>query len=342
MSAEIETAVFSATEGAGWTGLGLAIDPSIAKDPRKIATLLGADWTVETREAYYKTAAGTFAKIEDAAVQTRSDTGAVLSVTSANRYHVDHRQPVDILEAFRDQLAAENMTISHAAVLRGGKIIAVSAKFADTVVVNGKDVVNAYGTLSTGFDKEHGTKGSCTGVRVVCVNTLAMSISAAIRNGTLKTIRASTQISDSNVLQDLVANLPAVLADTKAVYDGMANAKMSDADVQRYFADVLEINIADLGKVDGKGNKLISTRAENMLVNLTTAYIGGPGARQAHKTLWGAVNAVTYYATHEKTCRDTSGDGMLQARVASNMFGDAAKLKARALKLAESRLAVAA
>jgi hypothetical protein len=55
----------------------------------------------------------------------------------------------------------------------------------------------------------------------------------------------------------------------------------------------------------------------------------------ASGTLWGALNAVTYYATHQKTVRDTSGTGTEAARVASNLDGDAAKLKLKALAVAQ-------
>jgi len=58
--------------------------------------------------------------------------------------------------------------------------------------------------------------------------------------------------------------------------------------------------------------------------------------------VWGALNAVTYYATHAKTVRDTSGSGAAAARYASNLDGDAAALKARALVLANSLVKVAA
>lgn len=54
MSHQILNAVFSQREGAGWTGLGQVIPADIAKDPRKIAELVGAMYAVEKREAYYK------------------------------------------------------------------------------------------------------------------------------------------------------------------------------------------------------------------------------------------------------------------------------------------------
>jgi phage/plasmid-like protein (TIGR03299 family) len=351
MSHEIESALFSAREGAGWTGLGRAIPDDIARDPRKIAELLGATWTVQTREAFFKAAPGTeherYLPIPGAAVQVRSDNGHVLSVTSDTRYHVDNRQPSDILEAFRDQLNASKLEISHAAVLRGGAIIAVSAllpsEFDMNVSNSGvRDAVKRYVTLSTGYDKKNGTKRARGFVRVVCANTWAASVAESEGAGTLKTIRASTHIANGD-LSDMLANMEADLRHEQSVYDGLANRAMSDVDVTRYFADVLEIKIEDLGRVDKTGKSLVSSRSRNMLKELTDAYVNGPGAHRASGTAWGAFNAATYYATHVKTARDTSNanDGAVLARVASNMTGDSQRLKARALELL-TRVAVAA
>jgi hypothetical protein len=106
--------------------------------------------------------------------------------------------------------------------------------------------------------------------------------------------------------------------------------------VVQYFADVLEIDIAELNAVDPRtGKRVISTKSQNMLNALAVAYKNAPGAAMASGTVWGALNAVTHYATHDKTVRDTSDSGTDAARVASNLFGDAARLKARALMLAK-------
>jgi len=339
------SAVFSTREGAGWTGLGRAIDPSIAKDPQKIAELLGATWTVQARPAFYQDAEGKFHRITGAAAQVRSDNGKALSLTSDTRYHTTNRQPVDVIEAFRDELAAENMEISHAAILKGGQIIVVSALMDPEfdIVVGKGDRVKSYTSLSTGYDTKNGTKATKGDMRVVCANTLAASLGLAKVSRQIRTIRASTEL-EYDSLKNLVANVSELVDAQRVAYNDMSNAHMSEADVLRYFADVLEIRIEDLGKVDKQGEKIISTKTENIITALKNAYTNAPGAAIAHGTMWGALNAVTYYGTHEKTVRDTAGDGKDSARVASNLFGDAAKLKARALQFAlnHNRIAVAA
>lgn len=347
MSHEIHTAIFSAREGKGWTGLGQVIPADIAKDPRKIAELLDATYTVEKRACFYQAVDGSYMPVDGREVLVRTDTGRMLEVVSDNRYHVTNRQPVDMLEAFRDELAAEHMEISHAAVLRGGAQIAVCAYLPSSMDINvgGRDAVKNYVTLSTGYDKKHGTKASMGTIRVVCANTLAMSIEAATNNGKLAVIRASTEILEMATLKDLLVDVPTMVKATREQFDVMANSRMSVGDVSRYFADVLEINIDKLGTFKADGSKAVSTKSENMLRELVSAYNSAPGAGMASGSAWGALNAVTYYATHVKTVRDMSGSGADAARVASNLNGDAAKLKLRALTLAaaySNRVAVAA
>lgn len=345
MSHEIETALFSKREGSGWTGLGREISPDIARDPKKIAELLDATWTVAAMPAYYQDVAGNYHRISGANAQVRSDNGKALSVTSDTRYHVTNRQPADVIEAFRDELAAENMEISHAAVLKGGQIIAVSALMNPEfdIVVGKGDRVKSYTTLSTGYDKKNGTKATKGGMRVVCANTLAASLELAKRDRQLRTIRASTEL-EFDTLKNLIANVAELVEAEREAYNEMSNRTMSEADVLRYFADVLSIRVEDLGKVDKQGEKIISTKTENIITALKNAYVNAPGATIAHGTMWGALNAVSFYGTHEKTVRDTTGDGEDSSRAASNMFGDSARLKARAQSLALTRnlIAVAA
>lgn len=348
MSHEIQSAVFSGLEGAGWTGLGQEIPADIANDPAKIAALCNAMFTVEKRECFFKNADGSMSKAPGRDVLVRSDTNKMLSVVSDNRYHVTNRQPIDIFEAFRDELAASNLEISHAAVLRGGADIVVCAKLPSEfdISVGGsklRDVIHSYVTASTGY-AGHGTRCTKSGLRVVCANTHAANIQDATNKDTLRTIRASTLL-ETDSIANLIKQVKTLVDAERTTFDAMANKRMSNEDVTRFFADVLEVNIADLGKVNKNGTKLVSTKTQNILTALANSYSNAPGAAMATGTAWGAFNAVTYYATHLKTVRDTSESGENAARVASNLNGDAARLKVRALQLAASyagKVAIAA
>lgn len=341
------SAVFSQREGQGWHGLGQVIPPEIAKDPRAIAERCGALYNVVKVPAYYRAADGSFQAVKGREFVIRDDTGEAFEAVSENRYHVDHRQPVDMFESFRDELAANKLEISHAAILHGGATVTVCATLPEdfNIDVNGKgDIVSQYVTGIIGYDKKNGAKFIDGSIRVVCQNTLNAALSQAESTGNIRSLRASHHFTGFS-LKNLLKWVEQEQASLARTFDALANARMSDADIQRFFGDVLEINIEDLGRTDAKGKKLVSTKAENMLRELSAAYVNAPGAVVASGSAWGALNAVTYYATHVKTIRDTYQDGENAARVASNLLGDAAKLKLRALQLAANyapALAVAA
>ncbi|MGP1609542.1 MAG: DUF932 domain-containing protein [Burkholderiales bacterium] len=338
MSHEIETAAFSSREGAGWTGLGQEIPADAAKDPRRIAEICKALFEVQKRNVIIE---GTDFVLPDHQALVRSDTGAVLHVASRSRYHVENRQPVEIFEAFRDELAAENLEISHAAVLKGGKLIAVSALLtgADVTPADGH-VVNNYVTLSTGYDGAHGTGATLSSVRVVCANTWRYNMDDAKDKGRARLISAATRLQ-SDTLRNIVGNCDEIISQQKRTYDALANASITDADVLRLFADVCGITVEDLGRTDARtGKPVVSSKARNMLDALRASYVNAPGAQPG--TAWGALQAVTHFASHVRTVRDTAGDGEHGARTASNLFGDSASMKAGALARLTAQYAVAA
>lgn len=368
MSAEIQSAVYSAREGKGWHGIGKEIPAEIRNDPAKIAALLGATFTVDGKPVFYQNEAGQFMPVPGYAAQVRSDSGDALSITSDNRYFTANRQPKDIFEAFRDEFAANRMELSHGAILKGGRLVVASALLDPEfdIVVGKGDRLRRYATLSTGYDNRNGTIATDGDIRVVCWNTWSWAISKALQGqGKVAGISASQKIGEGQLKQLITAiggtdlkgveneisegSVAQVIANIKRrakleqrMYDEFANARMDAADVLRYFSDVLEVNVADLDQKHADGRAKVSQKMQNLITTLTTAYHNAPGAAMAQGTAWGAFNAVTYYATHQKPVRDTTEDGEQSARVASNLFGDAKRLKVRALSLALSRVKVAA
>lgn len=370
MSHEIATtaagtaaALYSKREGKGWHGLGQEIPAEIQSDPNAIARLLGAEYVVEARKAFYQDEKGRFLEIKNHVAQVRDDTGEVLSVTSENRYHTDNRQPRDIIAAFRDEFATNRMEMSHAAILKGGSIVTACALLdpALDLVVGKGDRVRRYVTLSTGYDTKNGTLRTDGGLRVVCVNTWEMSIQQAMADSKLTKFSASRKLAPGELAKlvsgedkgDALETAPGSIGclvtsiEKRAqleqrTYDEMANRAMSAADVLRYFSDVLEVNVDQLDKKHADGRPMVSDKMQGLIKTLTAAYHNAPGAAIAQGSVWGALNAVTYYSTHQKPIRDTKGDGNESARVASNFFGDAKRLKARALQLAMARVAIAA
>ena len=105
----------------------------------------------------------------------RSDTGKALSVVSKD-YRVV--QPGDVLDFFGQLAEIGGFELETAGALSAGRRIWALAKVNDGAPVIGQDVVRPYVLLATSYDGTLATTAKFTAVRVVCNNTLTMSVGA--------------------------------------------------------------------------------------------------------------------------------------------------------------------
>src|SRR5690242_12895747 len=89
--------VYDAAEGGAWHGLGVQIPEDIAKDPAKIAALVGAGYAVKKTPVQYEVTPGVYRKADNRIALIRDDTGGLLEILSDNRYN--EVQPVEYFEA---------------------------------------------------------------------------------------------------------------------------------------------------------------------------------------------------------------------------------------------------
>lgn len=338
--------VYDASEGGAWHGLGQAIPEEIAKDPRKIAELVGAAYNVRKAPITF-TAQGDDPRtdapreISNRQVLYRDDTNAPLEVLSDNRYKIV--QPVEYFEAFRDSLAENNLRISSAGVLKGGRVVFVNAKFTDGGYdVLGLDRTESYICMGGGYDGTMSSFGYLSDFRTVCWNTLSMNLSQQGKNHKLFKI-PHTVVFNGKALGAALGLAGKELAVRAKVFNTMAGYKMHGANVVRYFAEVLDIKPEEVDAINpDTGKRVLSTRLTNQLEALATAYVAGPGAAlpTASGTLYGALMAVTHYVDHIAGTRDSYGDGDDKSRFASSQFGSGANVKKRALELAMSKAGI--
>jgi hypothetical protein len=178
--------------------------------------------------------------------------------------------------------------------------------------------------------------GYLSDFRTVCWNTLSANLSHQGQKGKLFKV-PHTAAFDGKILGSALGLAGKELAVRAAVFNTMAGYKMHGLDVVRYFANVLEIDHELIGKINvSTGKAALSTRLTNQLEQLAEAYQSGPGATlpSANGTLYGALNAVTYFVDHVAGTRDSYGDGTDKSRFASAQFGSGAAVKKRALELA--------
>jgi len=332
---------FAAVGGAqsAWHGLGQSINPGDSIDI--ITAKAGLNWSANRAPVTYTTADGRVLPFDNQSVLYRSDTGAPLGVVSDNRYNV--HQPREIMEFFADFLSDNGLQIETAGAVRGGRIVWCMAKLGPDYgfIMPGNDKVDSYVRLQTSFDGSRATDLVATTVRQVCANTMRMVDADANSRGYKN--KHSTGFDSQGLARafGLMGEQHRMTADQ---WHALARIKVQDADALSFFASLLDIDVAQIGKVDAQGKKLVSTKAENNLRALVTSYRKAPGSQlvSADGTAYGLLNAVTHYVDHAATVRDTENDGARGARFASTQLGAGDALKQKAMRALTEQYAIAA
>lgn len=281
-------------------GMGRVIPAEMQTHPARIAELLGATYQVDKRPVYFKNAEGKFERAKDRDVLVRPDS---------------------VFTALQAELSDHDLKIAYGTAIKGGSLITVCAELPSEfdITVGGSkanDVMKSFLIVSADYNTKHKSRATKGLIRTLSGATLSSSL-------------------EESTVAELMKGMKALVKEESQVFNLLLQTEMSNKDLTKFFASVVDIDPADLGKVKG-GNKVVSTKTENMLRAITESYVKAPGATHGKGTVWGALQAVSYYATHLKTVRDTTGSGTETARAASNLTGDAGRLKVRALDLALS------
>jgi phage/plasmid-like protein (TIGR03299 family) len=262
---------------------------------------------------------GKFETMDDRYVLSRSDTHAALSIVSGDYRIV---QPKEVLEFYRELMSEYGYTLETAGALNGGRKVWALARTGLTDAVDGgTDDVAAYVLLATSCDKTLATTAAFTSIRVVCQNTLFFAMDD-IKAGKRPQVKVphNNRFDADRVRGDLgLMNVawPRFLEKVRK----MARHPMTVESASSFFDDLL---------LPEKGRKP-SSRALRERETVIALYASAPGQAyaSAKETLWGAVNAVTYYADHGRS-------GAVGDRLDSAWFGAGAALKEKAWAQADA------
>lgn len=299
-----------------WHGLGQKLAP---KQPLEVwARAAGMDWTIESADVRFVAGSSNLGSIHafpEQKVLYRSDSKAPLSVVSS-RYQVV--QPMDILNFYKDLTEAGGFELETAGVLKDGKKLWALARTGQSVALKGKDTVNGYLLLATACDGTLATTAQHTAVRVVCNNTLQISLDKSA--GAIKVPHRS-KFDAQAVKRQLgiaVSSWDAFMARTKA----LAERKVSDSAAEAFFRRVLTYPTTNPTDRDSLA---VNERAIKAVGQLYAGRGKGADLASASGTAWGALNAVTEYVDHHRRAR--SDDHRRDAA----WFGPGATLKDKAL-----------
>lgn len=291
-----------------WHGLGVKVPSDLT--PAQMLEAAGLNWLVEKIPAYAKVG-GKNVKIGQSAL-VRSMDNAILDVVSDDWNPVQNEEA---FEFFNEFVAAGDMEMHTAGSLRDGQIIWGLAKVNESFELFKGDKIDSYLLFSNFHKYGYSTDVRFTPIRVVCNNTLTLSLSSAVER--------MAKISHRKVfVAEDVKGMLGIAKDKLTKYKEMAqflgSKKAKEEDIVQYFTRIFPVSGANETK-----KKEVSKNAAMALDVLHNQ----PGAEYAEGSWWPPFNAVTYLTDHlAGRTPDT--------RLTSAWYGYHKGVKTKALELA--------
>ncbi len=297
-----------------WHGLGVQVPGDLA--PIQMMDKAGLNWTVEKQSLI--TSEG--ASVLDKMALVRSSDQKVLDIVGKNWNPVQNETA---FEFFNDFCATGGMEMHTAGSLKGGQVVWALAKVNDSFELFGGDKIESYLLFSNPHKFGQAIDVRFTPIRVVCNNTLTLSLNAQAKAGAA--IKLNHKVAfDPEYAKQLLGLADLKMGQYKEMAEFLGSKKFTKDGVVEYFdglfptlskkerelADVVQLHeLSDPGK-----------RCHELLEEQ-------PGANYAAGSFWSAFNAATYFIDHE---RGTNADN----RLTSAWYGQNKNLKLKALETA--------
>jgi phage/plasmid-like protein (TIGR03299 family) len=289
-----------------WHGLGVRVPADLT--PVQMLEAAGLDWEVEKVPAYAKVA-GKNISVNRSALVRKSD-NKILDVVS-NEWNP--AQNIDAFEFFNDFIAEGDMEMHTAGSLRDGQIVWALAKVKDGFSLFGGDEVESYLHFTNFHRFGFATDVRFTPIRVVCNNTLTLSLNTKVER--MVKISHRREFNGDNVKLML-----GVAAEKLAKYKEMAQFLGS----KRYTKDSMIEYFNNVFPVTGAASKKEVSKSASIAMSIVDTQ---PGAEFARGSFWQLFNTTTYMTDH------IIGRSV-DSRLTSAWYGVNKGLKTKALEIA--------
>ena len=293
-----------------WHGLGVKVSNDLT--PEQMLNAAGLDWTVDP--------VNLFAEVGDRKIATghralvRSSDQKVIDVITDDWNPV---QNSEAFEFFNDFVAAGDMEMHTAGSLKDGKIVWALAKVKDSFeLFNGRDQVDAYLHFTNPHQYGQSIDVRFTPIRVVCNNTLTLSLNMKSKNMVKVSHRREF---DGDMVKEALGVAKHKLAQYKEMAQYLSQKRFTNESIVDYFSRVFPV-LTQKEKARKDLSKSATFALEEALHNQ-------PGAEYGEGTWWQAFNTVTYMTDH------TIGRSV-DSRLTSAWYGANKNLKTKALELA--------
>jgi|TARA_B110000977_G_scaffold111869_1_gene145019 phage/plasmid-like protein (TIGR03299 family) len=288
-----------------WHGLGTKVDRELTPDQfQKVA---GLDWTVEKQPLV--TATGIPIKNKQALI--RSSDNTVLDVVGKGWNPV---QNSEAFEFFHDYVMAGDMEMHTAGSLKDGQMVWALAKTKESFELFKGDQTDNYFLFTNPHQFGKSINIRMTPIRVVCNNTLTLSLSQD--SDKMVTVN-HRKAFDPDMVKEQMGIAKEKMEQYKSMAAFLGSKRATGDNIIQYFNEVFGAPAKE--KVEG-AMPFTSRNAKIAMENLTTQ----PGAQFAEGSWWQAFNSVTYMTDH---LQGREGDSRLQ----SAWYGRNRKVKLNAL-----------
>ena len=295
-------------DGVPWHGLGTAVDPDLS--PFQMLEVAGLDWTVEKIPAY-ATIDHHRVNIGQSAL-VRSVDHRMLDVVSNDWNPVQNKEA---FEFFDEYVTKGDMEMNTAGSLQNGQIVWGLAKVKESFELFKGDVVESYLLFSNFHKYGFSTDVRFTPIRVVCNNTLTLSLESKVERMVKISHRREFNASSVKMMLGIASDK---LAKYKSMAEFLGSKRFTPALMVEYFNSVFpitgtnEIKKKDLSKTASMACDILETQ---------------PGAEFARGSFWQLFNCVSYLTDH-LMCKTSD------TRLTSSWYGSNKVLKVKALQTA--------
>lgn len=281
-----------------WHGLGVTIDTELSvADALKFAHL---DFRVEKAPNHHQMPTQFFAEDGSPIMKTvisnnsfftyRTDTNHVLGDKLGKNYEVLQNEEALLVV---DNLVKEGgFKVETAGAIRDGAVVFMCLRLPNDLKISG-DIVKQYLILMCGHDGSTPILAYFSDVRVVCNNTLQMSMRDATQKHSIRhTKNAKGRLEEALTLMGIGTKNEVA---AKTVFNKMAQTKINEGKFWSYLANVFlkPKQLESIAKGDNL-EKVIGMRLMHQMDGVLKYSTEGPG-QQGDKTYWWAYNAITGY-----------------------------------------------
>ena len=282
MAHQVETMAYAGE--LPWHGLGVPVSNDLT--PVQMMEKAGVDWTVHECES--------FVEFNDQKISTgmkslvRSTDGKVLTNVGADWNPVQNEQA---FEFFSEYVFAGDMEMHTAGSLRDGQMVWALAKVKDSFELFGGDQVESYLLFSNPHQYGKSIDVRFTPIRVVCNNTLSLSLSMQAE----RQVKVGHRVEfNPGEVKEALGIASEKLATYREMAEYLGGKRFSMDKLIEYYNTVYP-RTSDKRVQDKKLSvDTLSRNAKQCLDVLETQ----PGAEFAEGSWWQAYNSVTYVTDH--------------------------------------------